>query len=176
MSIDSGMISCSGCDFEFSLHYRPVSCHYHLQNGEVVQLYSQIGWCYTCDGVRNLEMLPSMHDVHAQITSLLDEKSRMRPGVWDRIITGPKSQRRVEIDDEVRSLQAQVSAFEHRVSGPRCLDCGSTEISAGLANHEHSCGGRFSVNSHPDGIRFSFREKVIHLNAEGLLLDQNFQD
>lgn len=176
MSISSDIISCSGCDFKFSLHYRPISCHYHLPNGEVFQHYRQTGWCYSCDGVRDLEALPNLQAVREQIASLQDAKLLIRPGLWDRIITGLKSQRLQEIDAEVRSLQAQVGAFEHRASGPRCLDCGSTEISSELADHEHSCGGKFSIESHPLDIRFSFRKTVIHLDGEGLLLDENFEE
>lgn len=176
MSIDSGMISCSGCDFEYPLNYRPVRCHYHLPNGEVFEHYRQIGWCYSCDGVRDLEALPNVQFVHAQIASLLDSKMRIRPGLWDRIITGPKSQRLNEIDAEISACRAQVGAFEHRVSGPRCLDCGSTEISSDLANHQHGCGGKFSIESHPLGIRFSYRKTVVHLDCEGVLLDRDFPD
>lgn len=46
MSMDSEIIYCSGCDFECPWHHRPVSCHYHLPNGEVFKHYRQVGWCY----------------------------------------------------------------------------------------------------------------------------------
>lgn len=176
MSIDSSIVLCSGCDFEFPLHPRPILCHYHLPNGEVFEHHRQMGWCYSCEGVRDVEALPNIQDARTKIASLLDEKSMMRLGVWDRIITGPKSQRLGMIDDEIGDLQALVNAFEHRVSGPRCLKCGSTEISAGVADHEHSCGGKFFMESHPQGIRFFFQTTVIHLNGEGLLLDQGSPD
>jgi hypothetical protein len=92
-----------------------------LPNGKVFLHYRQTGWCYSCDGVRDLEALPNLQLVRAQIASLQDAKLLIRPGLWDRIITGLKSQRLQEIDSEIDSLRAQVVAFENRVSGPRCL-------------------------------------------------------
>lgn len=176
MSIDSSIVLCSGCDFEYSLHPRPIRCHYHLPNGEVFEHYRQMGWCYSCEGVRDVEALPDIQNARAKIASLLDEKSMMRLVVWDRIIKGQNSQRIGRIDAEISDLQALVKAFEQRVSGPRCLKCSSTEISAGVADHEHSCGGKFFMESHPEGIRFFFQTTVIHLDGEGLLFDQDSPD
>lgn len=176
MSIDNSIVLCSGCDFEFQLHPRPIRCHYHLPNGDVFEHHRRLGWCYSCGSIRDLEALPDIQDTRTTIASLLDEKSMLRLGVWDRIITGPKSQRLEKIDSEISDLQALVKAFEHRVSSPRCLKCSSTEISVGVADHEHSCGGKFFIESHPEGIRFFFQTTVMHLNGEGLLLDQGPPD
>ena len=172
MSIDSSIVLCSGCDFEFPLHPRPIRCHYHLPNGEVFEHHRQMGWCYSCEGVRDLEALPDSQAARMKMASLLDEKKLIEPNIWHRIIKTRKSQRLGMIDSEISDLQALVKAFEHRVSGPRCLKCGSTKISAGVADYKHSCGGKFFIEPHPEGIRFFFQTTVIHLNGEGSLLEQ----
>lgn len=55
MSLLFENIHCNGCEFEGIIQYRPITLRYQISDGESVDSHRVLGWCFNCEGIRDIE-------------------------------------------------------------------------------------------------------------------------
>jgi len=166
MSLPNLKIKCKGCNFKQIILPIPVDCYYKFYDGETIPAYRTIAWCYNCNKIVGAEKLPSAKDIALQI---IENKN-------------------MEMDFEFKRTLQWIS---ERKSPPRCLKCGSIDITYISFDFEannsekhiiglgfrHECGGQFfSYDYAEEGeIRFMFVTQKALIDPEGLVLESKVE-
>lgn len=167
MSFDTTRVHCTGCDYEHFEHYQPIELKCTF-GSETITYYRTRAWCYECDTIRDVEHVPSLTRLKRELFCLRGKGF----SAWLRWCLPSYRARIREKENMIQWRQA-------RISPPRCLHCGSTNISllnfrhvagskAELRGFKHICGGRLVHDlSDKPGTRYSFRKMIIWLDIEG---------
>jgi hypothetical protein len=168
MSLPTYDVKCTQCDFCSSVGSEPpLRYRYRLNDGTELAAYRSMGWCYHCDDLRPVEVLPS----HSYISDIL----RMNPkGSTENRETQPKEIYEVH--------QAILAWLRRRKTFGRCLECGSEDnvalkIGDGYPGRRpvhgfrHTCGGELYLTTGDTRIAW-MRDNVPtkFLDEEGYLL------
>jgi hypothetical protein len=110
-------VSCDLCNFEATLGDRAVP-RYDLGDGTEHYMKTQSAWCFACRSMVDAENLPTLAE-------LLELRAELMESVGDiDFVTGY-----VFTEAYVDRRSAPMERWRvTRVSPPRCLDCGATEI------------------------------------------------
>lgn len=178
MSIASGYVACTGCDFKGVLQYRPIRVIYHFNDGTAVKSDREIGWCKQCAAIRDIEskidpapLLARLEELQAKAASL---SYRIVRAIGN--LTGGND----DIGKEIAAIQGQLRLARSQGNRARCLECGSEGTLPISFNDEgvwsgfvHDCGGRlFLEPSDPDAPRFAFRPETIDLDQDGFRIER----
>ena len=178
MSVAPSQITCTGCDFQGSLRYRPMLLVYRLPDGSELEAGRTFGWCECCNDIRDIEALMDSQQIRAELEAARKQArspSRFILSVVDRVLGGGTD----ELKKEIENLEKRLRLAELRHSGPRCLTCGNDDTkplsfddNRLSLNLTHECGGRFRrEEDDPDAVRFSYRLETIFLDEEGRQID-----
>jgi hypothetical protein len=184
MSTTPRKISCTGCDFEGYLRYRPLKLVYHFDDGTEVRSHRAFGWCFTCDCVQDLEgKLTALSELESELTGIQATQGRAghRFKNW---LSGLTGQRDDELAERAQELAEQIKLGKRRGDRCRCLRCGSAETQVcdfddmGVwQGFVHHCGGQLALEpTDPDAPRLSFRPETIHLDEDGRRLTGDDDD
>lgn len=167
MSLDTTRIHCTGCDYEFFEHYPSIELKCAFGSG-IVTYRRRRAWCHECDTIGNAEQLPNVTCLKRELLCLTGQGL----SAWLRWLLPSHRER-------IREKQNAILWRQARITPPRCLHCGSTNISVLKFRHvsgsiseaqgfRHSCGGML-VHDYNDktGTRFHFRNTIIWLDTEG---------
>lgn len=173
MSVASGYVACTGCDFKGVLQYRPIRVIYHFNDGTVVKSDREIGWCRQCEAIRDIEskidpvpLLARLKELQATAASASYRISR----AFGKLTGGTD-----DVTKEIAVIQGQLQLARSQGQRSRCLECGS-EHTLPLAFDQrgvwrgfvHDCGGSlFLEPSDPDAPVFAFRPETIDLDQDG---------
>src|SRR4051795_3674685 len=89
--------------------------HYELEDGPHIDVWSRPVWCHRCNDFTDGEYVGRLEEIDQHLEELRDPSSELSRGLRYRptIIEGLEQRRRW---------------LTGRVSPPKCLECGSTEI------------------------------------------------
>jgi predicted Zn-ribbon and HTH transcriptional regulator len=167
MSIDTTRIHCTGCGFEYFEDHPPVELKCSF-GSEIVSYYRTTAWCHACDTIRDAELLPSLQDLEKELLILQGTS-------WLHLLLPAHRA-------QIRGTRNMIQWRQARISPPRCLECGSTDISeldfkevspvmAVAQRYQHSCGGTLIKDYRYDsGIRINFGMATIWVDQEGNLV------
>lgn len=161
-------VHCSNCDYVDVLVHRPVTLIYQLPNGQEFRTGRRLCWCNTCGGIRNVEPdFLEYFDVDQRIAELKNSTSTIKSkthGLINKLLGGPDQS---SDEAELQQLDLGRKIARARESGPRCLDCGESDVED-LADYTHTCGGRLiPTPNEDDGARISYVPETIYLDYEG---------
>ena len=110
MSFPMLQYSCEGCGFYESRIVQEQTYVYVAEGDrQEVRAYRATGWCYTCEGVREIEQVLSPEDLPL-----------LEPG--HAVVGGGEVS-----DRDVQEFWARLRLAKSRKSYPRCLTCGSQD-------------------------------------------------
>lgn len=163
------MVSCTGCDYTCLEPFQSHRVVYRSDAGDEVKGRSAAGWCYECDGYRDIEWM-NLKDLAVELAETRDCSAKHRAerdNLSKRYFYSFARRSAVYrvAEDEARhaaDLQDLIGIALRRSSKPRCLVCGRSntanlEFQNGIAqNFRHECGGW--LNTGPDvlGTRVNF--------------------
>lgn len=201
MSLPSTLIICTGCSFQDRELYRPVQLLYRLDAATYAKgEWERFCWCHPCNRLvyrerldisRNEAQWERMRKLAALFKANDARMLKRRQKVaLERGTPMPQPSRFPEDQpdhDNVAALQRLLLLFKTRVSPPRCLECGSTEVEKlqfdeqdGLAQgFRHTCGGqlrRVPLEDDPQPIRYAFNLTRLVLDIEGNKLEEGLGD
>ncbi len=173
MSMSSGHVSCTGCDFKGVLQFRPISLVYHFNDGTSVKSHREIGWCKQCNCISDIESKTDLAPLAARLAELQSKDaslSHLIGRAFGKLRGGTD-----EVKKELADIQGQLRLARSQGNRARCLECGSEHTLPISFNDQgvwvgfvHECGGRlFLEPSDPDAPRFAFRPETIDLDQDG---------
>ena len=196
MSIQPVIYRCDKCDFSASSMVNWGNFHY-LDGKKLLSLNRKLGWCDSCATLTPIEVLPSLDELaHSQqkCEKMLQEyqlayESLMLKRTWFARLMGLKPKLPDDLmnikmdinalDEDMSELKASLAYLSGRKSPPRCLKCGSQEVSslslfpahkavaAQIQVFKHpNCGG--AVRANVTEIRFAMRLPEYFYDKEGI--------
>lgn len=171
MSLPTYDVQCTQCDFQSSVGAEPpLRYRYRLNDGTEFEAYRSTGWCYNCDDLRPVEVLPS----HSYVSEIL----KLTP-------SGADEQRETQPQEFDPVHKAILAWLRRRKSFGRCLECGSEDnavlkICEGypgrrpVLGFRHKCGGELYLTT--GDTRIAWRHDNIPiklLNEEGFPVENH---
>lgn len=174
MSMASGRVTCTGCDFRNLLQYRPMQLVYRLHDGTEVETERIFGWCESCNCIRDIEISMDGKKIRAKLEDLR-KQARTPALLISKVFGSWLGGRANELKEEITDLEDHLRLSQARRSSPRCLMCGGEDTKSlsfddhGLSlDFVHECGGRLKKTpSDPDAPKFSYRPIIVFLDQEG---------
>jgi hypothetical protein len=169
MSVAPGKVTCTGCTFQGSIHWRPVTVRYQLPTGETADSLRVFGWCAACDQVRDIEARLDPDALEADLQAARQSREAQRTLIqW---ALGKQSQ----VSPKEVALAVLLKVAKTRLSSPRCLDCGQENAvelhfdhSGKATDFVHRCGGLLRlVSEDEEAPRFFYRSETIVVDIEG---------
>jgi hypothetical protein len=183
MSREAIIIYCDACDITGSDSGGRDYFVYRFADASEVYAPQAMGWCGACTKIRVIEHLPALSKIEGSTA----EHQR-------KILEIPKkrfwqSGRKARETERYHVDQLHVLALWHRLltermSAPRCLTCGSTDVAAldlygkKLGNYDFpltmqhpGCGGTFHAKRSSYRFNFSRFGKIV-LNPEGSVIEK----
>ena len=175
MSMPISIYRCTGCSSKWPTHQFWGMRLYLLENGQTVSVPRYLGGCENCRDLKEIERIPDEAEMYEQFTAAYD-KFRERDISFKRTFFGslkPLDKNKVESYELFReSLEEARNAVEwrkNRKSRPRCLTCGSHDVSSLDVSCIHpGCGGTFMTEE--TDIRIATRTKRKFYDTEGNFL------
>ena len=130
------ILTCSKCSYQTSDLMLRGHFQYCLSDGRTCGVSRALGWCAECREVRPVEVLgidESDHHDRADASAKLAELRK--PGLIKALFRKSESaQRRIQywhnrVQDLVQEIEVKGLVYGQRRSPPRCLTCGSTQVS-----------------------------------------------
>lgn len=176
MSIPSNRVTCTGCSFEATRQYRPISLLYRLREGVEAKAGRSFGWCHECGTIRDVESALDATAIEDSLRELRSSRTPLRK-LW-RTIARRLGAADSSDEGEERNLEHLLLIAGERKSEPRCLVCGSEATKevhfnqSGLSDFAHECGGYLRMEPpDPNAPRFFFRPALVELDGEGRRLE-----
>lgn len=197
MSVPFFYLKCSNCKHRFINLNIPIRISYVLENDINIELGRNHVWCSDCKDITNGENLPTIKELEQSITEIEKELDEMNANLKSleseynkrRFFKSKKLEERiryVEYDilrkKEYLTEELQVIKWiSQRISAPRCLSCGSTNIIQleyieinenyfKLINIQHNCGGSINKLCDPDLMLF-YGLETLTVDSEGRLIN-----
>lgn len=197
MSFDTTRIHCTGCDFQYFETYKPIRLKCRTDLG-VVTYFRTIGWCYQCNRITDVEVLPTLEEILHYYEHFYGIPSPETGWIKKTMSRFDK-----RYQERCRELKAKLAWRKARSAPPRCLVCDTTDIKPlnfTNPNHPdttnamddwnleldesprdrrtvakdflHTCGGQL-VHDPDDkpGSRFFWGEQVVWLNSDGIVVN-----
>lgn len=151
-------VSCDRCDFEATLGDRALP-RYDLGDDRDHYMQTQSAWCHACRSMVDAEKLPT-------VAELVDERAQLMKSVGEMELVTGYVITEVDVDRRMAPMDRWRAK---RLSPPRCLDCGATEI----VPHEPledgpflhpGCGGKIEWRG---GLSVECRGPGLHFDPEG---------
>ena len=185
MSTDSIIIRCNGCEYRHHEIFAPITIKCRV--GDEIATYDHTtAWCNQCATIRYIEFLPDLAELQ------FEYDRRVRPlsaqpvpkSVDCRFGSSKPLLRTRRYGGNIKDLKNRIIWRQARHAPPRCLTCGTTEIT--LVDFEeisgsqlmsktfrHSCGGALVIDHKDDpGIRFcGFEKSVFWMDIDGNRLE-----
>jgi hypothetical protein len=169
----SGHVTCSGCDFEGYLQYRPVTLIYRLDDGTEVESFRTKGWCQQCENISDIEGKVDQEPLRAKLAELQLKARSMSSLIGNAF--GKLVGRTDNVKNDIANIQRQLQLAHTQDERARCLKCGSENTIPIAFNHQgvwtgfvHDCGGQFKLEpTDPEAPRFSYRPETIYLDQDG---------
>ena len=174
MSIPTGNVCCHGCAFEGVIQRRSITLRYELSAGEFIDNFRVVGWCMSCNGIRDMEAPFNVSMLQTEIARRKSQESNLG-SFFKRVISRLSGGDTDEAATDLDRLESLLQVAKSRRSTARCLSCSEPDAielrfdeKDNTSNFVHTCGSRlYKVPEYPDGLRFSYRPKVILLDKEG---------
>lgn len=174
MSISDGTVRCKGCDFVGVMQYRPITLRYHLHTGQKADSHRIIGWCFHCDGIRDIESKLDENLLQEKLELLQVHQNRFGVNLknsFNRLLGKSPS----SAENEIENLNNLLLLANSRKSLPRCLSCSDTSTAlldfneAGISvDFQHSCGSHLYLEDYnSDETGFFYSNEIISLDSEG---------
>ena len=153
MSIPGILYTCTICGFRY-VFQRPMRFYKYLFNDNtVLKMKWDTGWCFDCDCVACVEVLPSLDELY--------ERAKI-------ICSSEGDEAAAFINESVSEIYKRIQWRKERVSPARCMDCGRVKIStldfipisdsvSQTKEFTHKCGGFLQVKDDVDGLRICFK-------------------
>lgn len=175
MSMPISFYKCTGCSNKWSTSKFWGQRLYLLENGQTVSVPRCLGGCKNCGELKEIERMPDEAEIHEQFIAAYDE-FRKRDISFKRTFFGslkPLDKDKVESYELFRkSLEEARNTIEwskNRKSRPRCLTCGSHDVSSLDVSRIHpGCGGTFKIKE--TDICMAVRTKKKFYDTEGNFL------
>jgi hypothetical protein len=96
--------------------------YYEFEDGSRIDVWSRPAWCRRCGDYTHGESIESLDEIDQQLRDLEDPQSELYQFIQRGVSKGRFRRRWIEMIKQRRRWR------EGRVSPPRCLLCGSTEL------------------------------------------------
>jgi len=179
MSMPHLYLRCELCDQEWTLGSLVGRSSYQLRDGSLAQLHKTLSWCNSCGCYSPVEKMDNKESLHAKLGSLFLDASEAEKSIHPLILFifkmfGKKASERLrDIQREVSENQASLKMLSSRKSPPKCLNCGSTDISHKSAfdppEYHPNCGGEVTRHEN-DNLRIIYRLQHKIYDLEGHFL------
>ena len=174
MSIAGDHVTCSGCDFEAYLEYRPVTLIYQFSDGTEVESTRAKGWCEQCENISDIEGKIIIEPLRTRLVALQNKTASMSfliANLFSKLIGNTDNVKR-----EIAAILGQLQLAQAQGDRSRCLKCGGVHTQPIAFNNQdvwigfvHDCGGQFRLAPiDPEAPRFSYRPETIYLDQDGL--------
>lgn len=188
MSVGTVILECDGCGASFSRGVLYGDFWYQMPNGDRYPLDRALGWCNFCALMVAVEDLSGdrvQEDIERNETWRRDAEHKLKRSLFSKLF-GDEKDRIARCDAELGVLRANLAFLKARLSPPRCLDCGSSDviilpnppwpeeigenIPAGW-NHP-LCGGPMIAKALPGRLHFSYPERVFNEHGISVLSER----
>ena len=131
MSVIENLIKCTKCDFVSSDTNRYGSFKY-LDDKAIYYLDKDDGWCYDCNSIVAIESLTELKSTIDSMISIAEKISIVKNANMLTKLTSNYKEIKRNYDYYIKELDIlkwSIKFITNRKSLPRCLTCGSTEVS-----------------------------------------------
>ena len=180
MSLESLSIRCEACDFASSSMRIWGQYLYKTSPHSVIYVNRTAGWCYSCQNISPIEDFTDYENVKQELQEYIEKRIAHEKTMMYRLFSY-KSKDHLYINDRIVQLTDRLRLYENRVSPPKCLECGSTDVvpvklpyysdsDKHPLNFIHpNCGGTLYIQN--TMIRFTMRFTKRFYDVEGNRLD-----
>ena len=187
MSMPYEVIYCDQCQASWATFCVWGHFAYRLPNGDEVHVNRRLGWCTDCGSIRAIEELPSPEQLADEMSSAVRRHEDAQPKTLAERLFGVSRRTNLEhrtAAKQMRDANNLLKVLDLRTSGPRCLECGSTEnfalpwppitstfsgrkFDVPLGANHPECGGNLRVkDSGGTSVALIFRPRIY--DCEGL--------
>lgn len=143
MSLSLGLLECDRCMATFPESGLLVSAAvYCLPDGGEIHVQKTLGWCYSCQSTAAIENLDPA-ELNSKLQDLQDRRQKAQLTLKNRLrqlVGKPLDEADTSRPDE-EIIERGIALLASRLDGPRCLKCGSHEVTA-LPNYTADLTGR----------------------------------
>lgn len=196
MSVPNVYLKCSNCDQCFINLIAPVRISYDLENGISIELGRSHVWCSDCKDITYGENLPTIKELEHSKTEMEKKLDELKTNLMNLESEYNKKWffKSKNLEEKIRYIESdllrkkeyltkvlqKIKWISQRISAPRCLSCGSTNIIKPefveikenyfkLDNIRHNCGGIIYKICDPN-LRIAFGLITITVDSEGRLI------
>jgi len=102
--------------------------YYELSESDHIDVHAGLVWCHCCNAITEGEELSTVDEIERQISDLHDPTTELyqstRYGLVEKLTKGGENYLR----DRIEELQRRLRWRAARLSPPKCIVCGSTDI------------------------------------------------
>ena len=180
MSLESLSIRCEACDFASSSMRIWGQYVYKTSPHSVIYVNRTAGWCYSCQNIAPIEDFTDYEDMKQELQVYIEKRNKHEKTIRYSLFSYVSKEHR-RIRDHIWQLSDRLIFCDERVSPPKCLECGSTDVVPVKLpyysdNDKHpldfthpNCGGKLYIKN--TLIRFTMRFSERFYDAEGNRLD-----
>lgn len=122
MSFDTTRIHCTGCDYTHPINYEPILLKYRTERG-VVSYYRTNAWCFECAEIVDAEGIMTVDEIKEHYKRCYGVPGP--PVNWFKNILRYFDRK---YQSKLSELENKISWREMRVTPPKCLACGTSNI------------------------------------------------
>lgn len=141
---------------------------YEMSGGATVTVERTFVWCAACRAVQWGEKLADLADLERDLSATKTGE----PSVIERLSAWVDRHQTLEdlLSRRVRDLESRIAWRRIRSSGPRCLECGSTEVRSLVQSETRSGNDKWTLREHPGcgGIVIVLQQAVLALDRRWL--------
>ena len=151
MSLPQIIYACDRCSTRWGDDFAPRK--YRLPSGELIPVKSTMGWCKTCANLGGIEDTDDARHLLTELEIIFAEiKRENSPSRWFR-----RQKSNNSLDDRIGEVRDAIMRLGFRKSAPRCLGCGSTEITKAKFPFQHpGCGGTVDYQRNGPEVRVAY--------------------
>lgn len=178
MSVPISIIQCSGCAKEWSLHKFVGLYVYLLENGQTFPLDRSIGWCGCCHDLQPVEEIPDEAALFENFIAAYDNFQKYALTFKKTFLGGLELSNSEQLKTyeiyrrKLGEARAAIEWRKNRTSKPKCLICGSEDISYMdvFSGHEihPECSGKLILKE--TDIRFAVHRRKRLYDPDGYFL------
>ncbi len=141
---------------------------YEMPDGSTINIERTFVWCATCREIQWGEELPDLTELECK----LEMTKGREPSVMEKLL--PYVSRYQTLDDllakQTQDLESRIIWRRLRSSAPRCLECGSAEITSLVRSETRSGNSKWTLIAHPDcgGVITVLAQAVLALDRRWL--------